>query len=288
MSSASAPPHGFVPVRGLERGYRPEQVEACAEALSQERDAAWVRAARLTVLAREMGTELERLREVVAGLAPQRYEALGEGARRLFRLGEEEAAAVRERARRDAEGLVEEARAYATGVHESAQAHADAVRAEADEWARQRLLAARAEADEVRIAARREVRVGRAEALAAVREVRRRTAVLDEQNREYAERWAEAEQAEAERVKALDAHHAELVARAEEGCARRSGPWRTPRWRTGDGRKRPGPGRPRSSPRPGCARSGSPRRRSGCCANTGTAGTTCTPTWPPRATASGR
>lgn len=217
MSSASAPPHGFVPVRGLERGYRPEQVEACAEALSQERDAAWVRAARLTVLAREMGTELERLREVVAGLAPQRYEALGEGARRLFRLGEEEAAAVRERARRDAEGLVEEARAYATGVHESAQAHADAVRAEADEWARQRLLAARAEADEVRIAARREVRVGRAEALAAVREVRRRTAVLDEQNREYAERWAEAEQAEAERVKALDAHHAELVARAEEG-----------------------------------------------------------------------
>lgn len=54
MSGASASPHGFATVRGRERGYRPEQVEACAAALSEERDAAWERAARLTVLAREM------------------------------------------------------------------------------------------------------------------------------------------------------------------------------------------------------------------------------------------
>ncbi|MDT0609974.1 cellulose-binding protein [Streptomyces lancefieldiae] len=214
MSSASASPHGFVVVRG--RGYRPAQADACAEALSQERDAAWERAARLTVLAREMGTELERLRETVAGLAPQDYEALGERARRLFQLGQEEAEALREGARRAAESLMADARDYARGVRETARAHADAVRAEADEWARQRLLAARAEADGMRVAARREVKAGRAEALAALREMRARTTgMLDEQSREHAERGAAAEQAEAERVKALDAHHAELLARAE-------------------------------------------------------------------------
>ncbi|MER5489486.1 cellulose-binding protein, partial [Streptomyces sp. NPDC002812] len=45
--SASAARHGFVVVRG--RGYRPDQVNACADALFEERDAAWERAARLTV-----------------------------------------------------------------------------------------------------------------------------------------------------------------------------------------------------------------------------------------------
>ncbi|MCZ9337953.1 cellulose-binding protein, partial [Streptomyces sp. TRM76130] len=49
-ASASAPVHGFVAVRG--RGYRPEQVDVRAAVLSRERDAAWERAARLTVLAR--------------------------------------------------------------------------------------------------------------------------------------------------------------------------------------------------------------------------------------------
>lgn len=217
MTSASASPHGFVTVRGRERGYRPDQVEELAAALSEERDAAWERAARLTVLAREMGTELERLREVVARLAPQDYEALGERARALFRLGREEAEAVRERARAEADGLLEEARAYAAGVREAARAHADDVRAEADERARQRLLAARAEADEARIEARREVKAGRGEALAALREMRRRTTgMLAEQSREHAERWAAQERTEEEASRAVDAHHAELVARAEQ------------------------------------------------------------------------
>ncbi|MET7274652.1 cellulose-binding protein [Streptomyces flaveolus] len=218
MSSASASPHGFVTVRG--RGYRPEQVDACAEALSRERDAAWERAARLTVLAREMGTELDRLRETVAGLAPQDYASLGERARCLFRLGREEADAVREGGRRGAEELVDRARARAAEVRESARAHADAVRAEADEWARQRLLAARAQADEVRITARREVRAGRGEALAAVREARRRaSSLLAGQSAEQAARWAEAEREEAGRAAALDAHHEERIARAEQALA---------------------------------------------------------------------
>ena len=46
--------------------------------------------ARLTVLAREMGADLALLRETVAGLAPQTYEALGGRARELFELGVDE------------------------------------------------------------------------------------------------------------------------------------------------------------------------------------------------------
>ncbi|MFC7984334.1 cellulose-binding protein [Streptomyces sp. NPDC057336] len=220
MTSASASPHGFVTVRGRERGYRPEQVEELTAALCEERDAAWERAARLTVLAREMGTELEGLREVVARLPAQDYEVLGERARSLFRLGQEEAEAVRKGARAEADGMLADARAYGARVREAAQAHADDVRAQADEWHRKRLEAARAEADEVRIAARREVKAGRGQALAALREMRRRTTgMLAEQNREHAERAAAQERAREEASRAADAHHAELLARAERELA---------------------------------------------------------------------
>lgn len=71
-SGASSSPHGFVTVRG--RGYRPEQVEAFAAGLSRERDGAWERAARLTVLAKDMEVEAEHLRDAVSRLAPQTYE----------------------------------------------------------------------------------------------------------------------------------------------------------------------------------------------------------------------
>src|SRR5689334_20593466 len=109
MSSASVSPHGFVTVRG--RGYRPEQVDAYFAALSRVRDTAWERAARLTVLAKEMDAEVGRLREVVARLAPQTYETLGERACRIRELGEEEAAAVRENARSAARLAVAEGEA---------------------------------------------------------------------------------------------------------------------------------------------------------------------------------
>ncbi|MEU0334210.1 cellulose-binding protein [Streptomyces sp. NPDC006193] len=215
MSSASMSPHGFVTVR---RGYRPAQVNAYLEALSEDRDAAWERAARLTVLAREMEAEAVRSREAVARLEPQTYETLGEGARSLFQLALEEAAAVGERARQEALDRLAQAEAYAERVRREAREAADALRAEADERARQLLLAARAEADGIRVGARREVKERRGEALAALRDVRQRTAgVLDEQAREHAGRWAEAEREEAERIAALDARHAERASRAEAG-----------------------------------------------------------------------
>lgn len=214
MSSASVSPRGFVAVRG--RGYRPDQVDSYAAAISQHRDAAWERAARLTVLARDMEADAERLRETVARLAPQTYETLGERAQRLFRLGEEEAAALRESTRRAAEEQVAQAEARAAGVLQAAREHADALRTEAEERARQRLLAARAEADDIRIGARREVKEGRTEALSALRDVRQRTAgMLGEQAKEHDERWASAERSAEERTAALDVQYAERMARAE-------------------------------------------------------------------------
>ena len=111
MGSASVSSQGFEVVRGL--GYRPEQVDAHVAALSAGRDAAWERAARLTVLARDMEAEAVRLREAVSRLAPQTYDGLGERARRIFQLAREEAAAVREGARRAAEEHVARAEAAA-------------------------------------------------------------------------------------------------------------------------------------------------------------------------------
>ncbi|MFE0477596.1 cellulose-binding protein [Streptomyces sp. NPDC058947] len=214
MSSASVSSYGFPVVRG--RGYRPEQVDAYAADLSADRDAAWERAARLTVLARRMDEELARLRETVARRGPQTYETLGERARRLYELGEQEAAAVRERARREARQQAEEARASAACVRESARAHADAVRADADERARQRLLAAHAEADEILGEAGREAQEQCGEALAALREMRQRTSgMLAEKEKERAERWEAAGGEETGRAAAVDARHAAELARAE-------------------------------------------------------------------------
>ncbi|WP_327729356.1 cellulose-binding protein [Streptomyces sp. NBC_00487] len=219
MSSAPTAPHGFE-FDLVRRGYRPEQVDAHAVDLSRDRDAAWERAARLTVLAREMGTELDRLRETVAGLTPQTYEALGGRARELYELGVEEATAVREGGRHDARRMVAEAEEAGLLLRGAAQAYADEVRGEAEERARHLLLAAQAEADDLRKEARRGVKEGRGEALAALREMRERTeGMLAELEKEYGERVAAIEREVAEREAAFDAGQAERVARAEAALA---------------------------------------------------------------------
>ncbi|MEU9278099.1 cellulose-binding protein [Streptomyces sp. NPDC048342] len=218
MSSASMSPYEFVTVRG--RGYRPDQVDTFLAALSEDRDAAWERAARLTVLAKEMEAESERVRAMVEQLAPQMYEALGDRAHRIFRLVLEEAKALREDARRElTEGVVEAAE-RAERARCTVQEQADTLRADTEERARRLLLAARAEADDIRVGARLEVKERRGEALAALREVRQRTiAMLAEQAKEHAERWAEEEREEAARAAAVDAHNAERIARAEAALA---------------------------------------------------------------------
>ncbi|MEV0258657.1 cellulose-binding protein [Streptomyces sp. NPDC050732] len=213
-SGAASSPHGFVTVRG--RGYRPEQVEAYAAGLSRARDEAWERAARLTVLAKDMEVEAEHLRDVVSRLAPQTYETLGERARQILALAETEAAALREAAETEAQHLRETAEAEAREAREAAREHAEKVGAETDERVRQRLLADRATADEARISARRDVKAWRGEALAALREMRQRCeALFAEQEKEQGERWEAAEREIAEREAAADARDAERVAAAE-------------------------------------------------------------------------
>ncbi|MGW6533759.1 cellulose-binding protein [Streptomyces venezuelae] len=213
-SGASSSPYGFVTVRG--RGYRPEQVEAYAAGLSQDRDGAWERAARLTVLAKDMEVEAEHLRDVVSRLAPQTYETLGERARQILALAEAEAAAVRESAAAEAQAATEDAEAGARELRESARAHAERVGADAEDRAGRRLQADRATADEIRISARQDVKAWRGEALAALREMRQRCeGLLAEQEKEQGERWEAAEREAAEREAASDAHYAERVAAAE-------------------------------------------------------------------------
>ncbi len=217
-SGASPSPHGFTTVRG--RGYRPRQVEAYAAGLSRERDEAWERAARLTVLAKDMEARAEQLRDAVSRLAPQTYETLGERARQILALAEAEAAAVGEAARAQARAETEEADAEAREVREAARAYADEVTAEADEWVRRRLLEDRATADDARISARRDVKEWRGEALAALRETRQRCeGLLAEREKEQAERWEAAEREIAERETAADARDTERIAAAEARLA---------------------------------------------------------------------
>ncbi|MET8859295.1 cellulose-binding protein [Streptomyces sp. NPDC004579] len=219
MSSTRVSPYGFVAVRG--RGYRPEQVDVYAATLSRNRDAAWERAARLTVLAKDMEAEAERLREAVTRLAPQTYEELGERARRILELGVEEAEALREEARREARAEAEVAEAVGSDVREAARAYADELRDAAEEWALARLGVARDEADEVRVSARREIKENRGEVLTALREVRRRAEVLAAgQEAEHAARWAEFERAVGEREAAAEAGLLDREARAGESLAR--------------------------------------------------------------------
>src|SRR5690348_4283718 len=85
---------GFERVRGRGIGYRPDQVDRFLEELSEDRDAAWERAARLTVLANEMDAECTALRAQVEALPPEDFAALGPGAQELMELVEEEASAV--------------------------------------------------------------------------------------------------------------------------------------------------------------------------------------------------
>ncbi|MDV9202545.1 cellulose-binding protein, partial [Streptomyces sp. Wh19] len=107
MSSAPVSAHGFVGVRG--RGYRPEQVDRLVAGLSAERDAALGEVSRLTALVEELSAESVRLSEVVATLAPQNYESLGERAQQILALAGSEAEAVRGAAQEEAQALTDAA-----------------------------------------------------------------------------------------------------------------------------------------------------------------------------------
>ncbi|MFC0847892.1 cellulose-binding protein [Streptomyces noboritoensis] len=228
MSAAPEPPQspqGFAVVRGG-RGYRPDQVDRQLSVLGEERDAAWERAARLTVLAKRMEAEAAALRDRVAALGPQSYESLGRRAQALHALAVEEADAVRAAAHEEAVGLRDAADAAGRVARESAREYGESVRAEADARAQQLLLAARATADEHLNEARAEADERRAEAADALREVRERTAAtLADQAREHAERVEALDREFVAREVASAAHHAESTASAESALAEAGRAW---------------------------------------------------------------
>lgn len=210
----TASPHGFGTARG--RGYRRADVDRFLEELSEDTDTAWERVARLTILAKEMDAECAALREQTEALAPPAFDVLGEGARELLRLVEEEAEAVRERAAAEARyareaartahrTLLDEARSAAAERRAAAEAAADAALEEVRGRAAGLLAEARDETGRVRGETDR--------ALEAVRrDVARMLAGLDEERRGRAEAL---ERELAEREATVEGRIGELAGRTE-------------------------------------------------------------------------
>ncbi|MET7933834.1 cellulose-binding protein [Streptomyces sp. NPDC005322] len=207
---ASVSRQGFT-IGGRGRGYRPAQVDRYVAELSEVRDAAWERAARLTVLANELAAEAERLREVIAQLAPQTYESLGDRAQLILMAAEEEVGFLRAAAEASAQEQWEAAQAAARVVRDAARDEAERVREAAEAAARSVLESAQAEVNELRAASRQDAKEWRTEALEALKEMRQRTATaLAEQEREHAGRWEAAGCELAERETAMIARITQL------------------------------------------------------------------------------
>ncbi|MGV9313339.1 cellulose-binding protein [Streptomyces sp. NPDC003691] len=206
ITEADTPPPPPVSPRGFDlvrRGYRPDQADAHLDTLSRERDDAWERAARLTVLAKRMAAEVAGLRESAAQAAaeapPQSYESLGTPARELLALTWETADHVRSSARDDARRAADEAGAAARGLADEAGAAAGAVLAAAEEHTRRLTTAARTAGGRLLMDARRDATAARAEATVVWESMRQRSEhMLTVLEAEQADRWAQVDR-EAER-----------------------------------------------------------------------------------------
>ncbi|EST32549.1 hypothetical protein N566_20025 [Streptomycetaceae bacterium MP113-05] len=222
MSASS--PHGFVVVR---RGYRPDQVDGRVSDLTEERDGADERAARLTLLAKELTEEAERLHHLVTTLPPQTYETLGARAREILATVEAEAAEIRSDAEAEAQRSTEHAEDIATAAEQAARDHAARTRSTAETAAGRILDTAHTTADEIRTAARATTDEVRSEASDALEEMTRRChSLLADQRKEHtAESDAlhgelgEAETETEARLAALDDHSRSVLADAERAHA---------------------------------------------------------------------
>jgi DivIVA domain-containing protein len=211
----SVTPEGFNVARG--RGYHPEQVDAFVADLSAGRDAAWERAARLTVLANEMDAEAAALRGAAEALGPVSYEALGEGAQELFRQVEAEAADVRDRGEAAARGEYQAVERDARALRDRARADADACLAAAEEAAQGVHDAARRQAADLLGAAQAEADRLDAEAERALEGVRQDIArSLADLEKEQRARLDALERELAEREAVIDARVGDLMTRAEQ------------------------------------------------------------------------
>ncbi|MFG2194285.1 cellulose-binding protein [Streptomyces sp. NPDC048639] len=218
--SASVSPQGFTAVRGRERGYRPEQVDRIVGGLSASRDETWERAARLTVLVKEMEEKARHLREAAESLPQQTYEGLGTRAQDLLSLAESQSVDLRDAAEAAGHEVREEADAFERTVREHARGVAMRVRGDAEAWAERCRVVAQQVADEMRVTARRDAKELRTDAVAALKEMRERCGdLLADQEKEQAARWDEAGRELAEQEAGFDARVEELVERSEAGLA---------------------------------------------------------------------
>ncbi len=210
----SVTPEGFNAARG--RGYHPEQVDEFVAGLAHERDDAWERAARLTVLANEMETEAGTLRAAANGLGPVSYEALGPGAQELFAHVEAEAADVRDRGESDARAAYDTAERQGRDLRDRARADSDARLAQADAGAQGIRDAALAQAGDLLGAARAEAERLDSEAERALDGVRQDiTRSLSEMETEQRNRLDALVGELTERERAVDQRLGDLMARAE-------------------------------------------------------------------------
>ncbi|MEU3601233.1 cellulose-binding protein [Streptomyces sp. NPDC006798] len=209
----SGPESGFTVVR---RGYRADQVHDRLAALSRERDQAWERAARLTVLAKEMTAEAARLKEAVQGLGPQTYESLGTPARQLLATAWETADHIRTSARDGARDDAALADTEARRLTAESGAAAGAALADAEEHTRRLVTSARVAGGRLLMDARRDASAYRAEATVVWDGMRRRAEdMLAALESEQAARWAEVERDAERRTRAADELRAGAEGRAE-------------------------------------------------------------------------
>jgi DivIVA domain-containing protein len=217
MSSDTAEPAArrdqFDVVRG--RGYRPEQVDRFLDELSEDRDAAWERAARLTVLANEMDAECAAVRVQVEALGAAVFDRLGPGALELLRLVEEEAAAVRDRAEAEAQYARDAAETARRALQDEARMAATARVRGADQEAEQVLEAACTQAADILAQAQAEADAVRGEAEQHYEAMRRHvTGELAEMDAQQRRRVEELEREVAERQAGMDSGFAGLLADA--------------------------------------------------------------------------
>jgi DivIVA domain-containing protein len=202
------------------RGYRPDQVDRFLDELSEDRDAAWERAARLTVLANDMDAECADLRHRVDALGPVSFAALGTGAQELLQLVEDEAAAVRDRAEVEAQYARDAADTARRTLQDEVRAASSARLAAAEDQAQRVLDEACGRAAEILGAARAEADAVRGEAGAALDGMRQHVdRDLAEADAERRERLDTMEHELAERQAGVDSRLADLLADAERRLA---------------------------------------------------------------------
>ncbi|WP_431680099.1 hypothetical protein [Kitasatospora sp. KL5] len=205
--------HGFTVAR---RGYAMEQVDATLQALTADRDEAWERLSVLGSGLREMEKRLADIRQAKEDAPEPDYGRLSAQAGALMLIAENETAAVRDNAARDAEQAKADAEQAGRAAARSAETYSATVRGEAEQAARETEDRSRAEAESLIAHAEQDARTTRDTAtadaartrVAAAEAEERAEAKLAELRRRSDEMFAEAE-AEA------DAAEAKITAGAE-------------------------------------------------------------------------